>query len=40
VSSIVFLYWLVAGCAAVIGAGAGGLVVLWVYRKFGLIGGP
>lgn len=36
--SIVFLYWLVAGAGAIIGAGAGGLVVIWAYRKFGILG--
>gem|GEM_PF-5411929 len=38
VGSVVFTYWLIAGCAAVIGGGAGLALVLVVYRKFGLIG--
>lgn len=36
--SIVFMYWMLAGCAAVIGGGAGGLLVIYVYRRLGVIG--
>jgi hypothetical protein len=37
--SLVVTYWFLAGIGAVIGAGAGGIVVMWAYRRLGLMAG-